>query len=308
MSIMSRIKIKKMKNHFEANVSWFKNYNSPTPSGVVGLGKILFGDRNRATIERIRTIEDKGQRDALKATLPAFTPSCTCTYRSQNKVVEHSGLIQFDIDAKENPSLSMQGFKAELSNVPTILYCGLSVSGKGLWGLIPIAYPDMHKQHFEHIKRWFSGYGVTIDSAPSSVVSLRGISYDSSPHVNPMAEVLERYHIEPIKQHRTMFNADGSTPAWEQYNATTDFETVLFNHGWKTAQQKGHKTRYTRPSKSGGISAEFDADKRVFYVFTSSTQFDAGKGYSPFAVLAILEHGGNYRDASKALNQINILH
>ena len=34
-------------------------------------------------------------------------------------------------------------------------YCGLSVSGKGFWGLIPIANPDKHRLHFTALKEAF---------------------------------------------------------------------------------------------------------------------------------------------------------
>ena len=294
-----------MKSAFNNKVSWFLNYNSPIPQGVVEIGALLQSTKHKAAIERIRLIADKSERDALKATLPAFTPSCVCTYRSKSKVVEHSGLLQFDIDAKDNPNIVMADARSELQGVPNIAYCGLSVSGKGLWGLIPIAYPQKHKQHFEYVRRCFEGWGFIIDKAPCSVVSLRGLSYDENAYYNPYAETVTQYYENAPKDYNSQFCANGEMPVWQQYNLTDDFENVLKAHNWVVAAKHGDKTRYTRPGKGGGVSAEYDKDKGIFYVFTSSTEFEANKGYPPFAVFAMLEHGGDFKQATIALLKQN---
>jgi hypothetical protein len=42
---------------------------------------------------------------------------------------------------------------------------------------------------------------------------------------------------------------------------------------------------------------------RVFYVFSSNaTPFEPGRGYGPFAVYALLEHGGDFAAACRALS------
>lgn len=140
-----------------SKVSWFANYNTPIPAGDVEIMALLTSEKHKAVIERIRATTNKGHRDALKSTLPAFTPSCQCTNRNQKHVIRHSGLIQFDVDAKDNPLYQdWQELRAIISRSPNIAYCGLSVSGRGLWGLIPVAFTDRHKQHFEHIRRYFA--------------------------------------------------------------------------------------------------------------------------------------------------------
>ena len=76
-------------------------------------------------------------------------------------------------------------------------YCGLSASGKGYWGLVPIAYPERHSQHFDALKRVFAHYGILIDTKPRNVASLRGYSYDPAPYLPERVMLFELYDIPP---------------------------------------------------------------------------------------------------------------
>ena len=290
-----------MHNVLETKVSLFKNYASPEPLEAADLSFILNSTKYKAVIEKVREMTEKHDRDKLKSTLPAFTPSCTCLYRQQSKVIKHSGLIQFDIDEKDNPKISMDALRKELSQVSNIAYCGLSVSGKGLWGLIPIAYPEKHKEHFEYIYNWFKENEINIDKAPSSVVSLRGVSYDSEAYFNPSAELLIQFYVEASKECKQPFHNNGKETVWEQYNQTSDFEDVLLKRGWDIFKRDGNKVYFTRPGKLSGVSAEFDSTIGIFYVFTDSTEFKVNKGYTPFQIFTILEHGSDYKKATNAL-------
>jgi len=74
---------------------------------------------------------------------------------------------------------------------------------------------------------------------------------------------------------------------------------VLINHGWSLARS-GDNEHWTRPGKAAGTSATLK--DRVFYVFsTNAAPFEAHKGYSPFAVYALLEHHGDFAAAASAL-------
>ena len=289
------------KDIFETKISWFRNYNTPVPAGEVEIRKILESTTHKPLIDQIRSITDKNKRTELKAKLPAFTPSCTCSRRNQGDVLAHSGLIQFDIDAKDNGGISMTELRKRISMSANIAYCGLSVSGTGLWGLIPIAYPELHKAHFEYIRRYFDMAGIVIDTAPSSVVSLRGLSYDENAYLNPLAEPLTRYYIEPPRE---PFRYKGGTFMGDLDSQLEDVDPVLLKHGWVIAGRRGDKTYYTRPGKDRGNSAEYDSGIGVFFVYTSSAEgFEAWKGYTPFQVYARLECGGDYKQAARELRR-----
>lgn len=93
----------------------------------------------------------------------------------------------------------------------------------------------------------------------------------------------------------------------DQYNANggSDEALALLEHaGWIIARSHGSTLYLTRPGKHprDGISATFGhVGPGIFHVFSSSdTTFEPGN-YSPFAVLAKLEHHGDYQAAARAL-------
>jgi len=136
-------------------------------------------------IKYIRSVTDDEIRKNLKSQLPAITPSGIFGIRQADMIEEYSGIICVDIDGKENKSIvDFEVLKRQLSQIPYIMYCGLSVSGKGLFCLIPIAYPQKHKQHFKALERDFKALGITVDKSCSDICRLRGYSYDKEAYIN----------------------------------------------------------------------------------------------------------------------------
>lgn len=86
-----------------------------------------------------------------------------------------------------------------------------------------------------------------------------------------------------------------------------DIRAILERNGW-TSDRFGAdgNEHWTRPGKAGGTSAtlkENESGVLLFYPFTTSTEFEAGKGYNAFQVLSILEYGGNESDAARAIRE-----
>lgn len=192
-------------------VSCFANYKSPENPVTINLLTWLRSSKHWAKIEALRLVADKTKRDAIKSTLPAITPSGVFTYREEPFMVagSHTRLLQFDIDLKENPHIrNYADLKAQIRNLPFVAYCALSASGKGYWGLVPIAYPERHKQHFDALKRVFAYYGIYLDTKPRNVASLRGYSYDAAPYWPRQVMVFELYDepkpINPRPFNRTI--------------------------------------------------------------------------------------------------------
>ncbi|HHN79090.1 MAG TPA: hypothetical protein ENK11_10530, partial [Phycisphaerales bacterium] len=88
----------------------------------------------------------------------------------------------------------------------------------------------------------------------------------------------------------------------DDFNARGDVRAVLETHGW--VRTKGGDNEYwRRPGKTSGMSATLK--DRVFYVFSSNAHpFEANRAYSPFAVYALLDHGGDFEQAASALRQL----
>ena len=144
-----------MKSVLNREVSGFASYTDAVPHPV-NLLAFLRSEKYANRVLEIREIEDKEQRDALKAKLPAITPSGIFSpSRGASNLIKHSGLIQFDVDATENPGISFNDLKEQLCNIQEVAYCGLSVSGRGLWGLVPIQWAKWHREHFKALKRQF---------------------------------------------------------------------------------------------------------------------------------------------------------
>lgn len=88
---------------------------------------------------------------------------------------------------------------------------------------------------------------------------------------------------------------------FDHFNQSLEAETVLQDHGWKFKNQSNLFIWFTRPGKDAGVSASFNKQKRVFYIFTSSTEFDESKGYNPSTALSILAHNGDRKATYRAL-------
>lgn len=187
-------------------VSRFANYKANRTNGQVNLWDwLLRKNAHTSTVYKIRSIADEAEIRSLKAGLPAVTISCICEKRKADAVLEHTGLICIDIDGKDNPEITDMGqLKSRLSILEYVLYCGLSVSGKGLFCIIPIANSDMHKQHFYALERDFKEMRIIIDQACHDVCRLRGYSYDEKAYVNPGA----RTYAATLERRNSVFQQD----------------------------------------------------------------------------------------------------
>jgi hypothetical protein len=187
-----------MKSVLDVTVSSFQNYNGTEPYDIK-LVVFLTSKKYADTIELIRSTEDKKERDKLKATLPAITPSRTFKKRNQDDIIKHSGLVQFDIDYTGNEHIdNFENLIHEVAKLPYVAYCGFSASGRGFWGLVPIAYPDKHKLHLLALKNIFQSFGIKMDTAPSNIASLRGYSFDDKAYFNHAAETFTYIVEQPV--------------------------------------------------------------------------------------------------------------
>ncbi|HZW71671.1 MAG TPA: DUF5906 domain-containing protein, partial [Hanamia sp.] len=107
----------------------------------------------------------------------------------------------------------------------------------------------------------------------------------------------------PVKLHKTStYNPkDFGLSPFDDYNNNGDLNGLLEKHGWTIIKDTALKTVYRRPGKDEGTSGNFNKEKKWFSVFSTSTIFDTQKAYLPYAVYAILEHGGNFTEAAKKL-------
>ena len=93
---------------------------------------------------------------------------------------------------------------------------------------------------------------------------------------------------------------------WDKFNREADIPKMLKSHGWTEFRRRGDRVDFIRPGKKadGGISANWHTAKRLFYVFTTNTEFDADRAYNPVQVFAALECNGSMRDAARKLIEL----
>lgn len=185
---------------FQTHISVYNGVTDNTGTRMP-LGTFLFCKEYKDDILRLRAVFDKEKRNALKRSLPQATISGVFSpTRAKNNLSQHSGLICVDIDAKDNPDiLDWETLKQDLSVLPQIAYCALSVSGKGLFLVIPLRYPEKHLQQFRQLQIDFREMGIMIDSACSDITRLRCLSYDEHPIINENATLYEGVYVEKPK-------------------------------------------------------------------------------------------------------------
>jgi hypothetical protein len=90
------------------------------------------------------------------------------------------------------------------------------------------------------------------------------------------------------------------------FNHQASWEEVLFPHGWQLVQVVNGEGHWRRPGKRGpGISATTNYGGRdLLYVFSTSTVFEAEKGYTKFSAYTLLNHNGDFSAAARELAEL----
>ena len=175
-----------MDSIFDKRISIYRN-RLDTDGAVVTLKQFLFSTKHKSEILALRKVEDEEEQKRLKKTLPSATISGLFSYRDSQHLIEHSGFMCVDIDGQDNPEMDVEQTKQQLAKCDEIAYIGLSVRGKGLFCVIPIAYPERHEDHFRALEYDFMKKGLVIDPLCKDVCRMRFVSYDPNPYVNEQA-------------------------------------------------------------------------------------------------------------------------
>lgn len=209
----------------EKEVSFFPHYwetDRPHTGKFINIVKSAkLAEKWGPVLTQIRATTDKTTRDKLKAQLPCFTPSGVFSHRGNDALLKHSGLIQFDIDPKENDFLNgstAPDLRKEVFKLKQVAYCALSASGAGVWGVVPIEHPEQHAEHFTALYNDFKQWGISIDTACKDVARLRYWSYDPDACFRVNATTYTKLAAEPARK-----------PSQTARVALDDFEAVKFD-------------------------------------------------------------------------------
>ena len=106
-----------------------------------------------------------------------------------------------------------------------------------------------------------------------------------------------------VKQHKSETTKDAyyEENPFQHFNNSSAAGDVLSLNGWAYDGVSGPWVHFTRPGKQNGVSASYNNEKGYYYFFTTSTEFEAEKGYTPSTVRCMLEFGNDYKALHKKL-------
>ena len=139
-------------------------------------------------IERCRGIKDKKKRSFFKTkNISAYTPCATFWTRDKDvklekKIKHYNALMVLDFDDVED----LDALKTDLKSLPWVYYAGLSVSGTGIFAVIPLDTDDfnMHRLFFDALEAEMKDLGYKVDASCKDVTRMRFVSYDPNPYFN----------------------------------------------------------------------------------------------------------------------------
>ncbi|WP_062181778.1 BT4734/BF3469 family protein [Dysgonomonas macrotermitis] len=169
--------------------SFFSDNKSTTAEKEITLRDFLYYPDTKKLVEEYRRTGDK----LIKDKLPCATISGICVGGRKDSNMRLNGVVAIDLDKKANPHITnLEDLKNYTHHIPYVAACAHSAGGKGYYILIPIAYPDRHKEQYISICDDFERCGITIDRLCSNPSRLRFISSDDEPYINENATVYTR--------------------------------------------------------------------------------------------------------------------
>lgn len=186
--------------NINAKISLFKNYWDVTP--VCELSIYQFYE-NVVYSDYVKEVNEvcNGNK-SVKKQLPGVTVSGTFSKRNNDSLIKHSGFICIDVDQGGNPTVNdWEAMRDTLGTWNEVLMAALSVSGKGLFLVVPLAYPHRHREQYLALEKDFAAFGIVTDTKCKDVSRLRGITSDPKAVWNKEAQPYQKLIIEP-KNHQ----------------------------------------------------------------------------------------------------------
>lgn len=163
------------------------------------------------TIIKCHTSDVKDEIDKIKNTLQAVTPSGTFSQRSEEHLLNYSGIICLDFDLKKiSANISdcrkaAINYKEQIKKDEYIFAAFISPSGTGVKAFVRVL--NSQQQHKKYFKAMLSRFDY-LDAVASSVATLCFDSYDPDLYINMSATVwdvlpeenlyISRFDTEPI--------------------------------------------------------------------------------------------------------------
>lgn len=228
------------------NINIFKSANnSKQPTATILFQQYLENVKNGLWQDDVLAYRNGNKK---KESLPGITTSGTFNTRSESGLIEHSGIMCIDLDAKDQiVNFDIEEIKKD--NYVHAVHQSLGGFGYAIFFKIN---PDKHKESYFGLEKYFlEKYKLIADPAPKNVASLRFVSYDPNLYFNENSKVFKLY---PKKEKQKQ----------NEYYPTTanDFDDIV------------------REVTNKGINLCEDYDVWIKFAFALSKEFGQnGRGY-----------------------------
>lgn len=182
---------------FDVKCSVYRSAKDRIGTGDITIAEFLLGERWKDPVLRLREmvaaygpLEAKKHEDykLTKQQLPGATLSGLFSRRKGDCLIQHTGFVAIDIDLGDNTSIGNFGtILRTLRHRAEVAMYMRSCSGTGYFALIPLAYPEHHKDQFRALQKEYAAMGIVLDNACSDITRIRFASYDEHPYVNEQA-------------------------------------------------------------------------------------------------------------------------
>ena len=150
----------------------------------LALRTILFalGERYSSNINALREFEyHSPEQKTAKSALPFFYIGGTFPYRSikDASLITPSNLMCLDIDLVDNTDVDIMSMRKELFELPYVVGCYLSVSGRGIYLIVSIEDSSDPVPYYKYLARLFKQkYSITVDAGAINTARARVLSYE----------------------------------------------------------------------------------------------------------------------------------
>ena len=158
---------------------------------------IITGRICKQKIEAVRSIDrqaNESEYRQAKAKVLSFTPSCVCKGKTAKEVEHVNNLIAIDLDEKDNKGITLEEMRKRVNSLPYVMYSSISVGGRGMYTLIPIAEENKNdfKAVFKALESDFKALGLTLDGSCINVNRERYMSIDDNEYWNTKCDIYTR--------------------------------------------------------------------------------------------------------------------
>lgn len=175
-----------IEKHLDTKISCYESVRDKLGFSV-SLREFLFEIplKNLENINKLRA--SAAQRDQFKKQIPAATISGLFNERNtKGGLVHYNGLVCLDFDKKDN-DVPADGIKQIFQSIKQTLVCSYSVSGEGVYAIIPTDNTD-EKKHTQVtqflINLLQKQYAITADKSCVDYSRLRFVSHDDDMYIN----------------------------------------------------------------------------------------------------------------------------